>query len=240
MCGRFTLRTPLTVLAQQFLFDLGPHKLTDFAPRHNISPTQSVAVVRKSSNSASRELAMLHWGLIPSWAKDPKSAAKMINARSETAAEKPAFRTAFVRRRCLILADGFYEWEKDGKRKIPHLFALPHSQPFAFAGLWESWRGPDRSSAEPLESCTILTTAANEVCGPLHDRMPVIVDPADYEAWLSPTMTDPMRIAEIIESPQICSELTVRPVGDPSRLDREPVGSSPSKSETPLFDSPAN
>src|SRR5205823_9183454 len=117
MCGRFTLRTPLAVLAQQFLFDLGPHKPADFAPRYNVAPTQAVAAVRTSPESEQRELALLHWGLVPSWAKDLKSAAKMINARCETAAEKPAFRTAFSRRRCLILADGFYEWKKEGKRK---------------------------------------------------------------------------------------------------------------------------
>src|SRR5947208_1070992 len=121
MCGRFTLRTPLSVLAQQFLFDLAPHQPADFAPRHNIAPTQAVAAVRMSPQSANRELAMLHWGLVPGWAKHIKSAATMINARCETAAEKPAFRSAFARRRCLILADGFYEWKKEGKRKIPHL-----------------------------------------------------------------------------------------------------------------------
>src|SRR5438132_839359 len=112
MCGRFTLRTPLSVLAQQFLFEFGPHKPADFAPRYNVAPTQAVAVVRTSRESEQRELAMLHWGLVPSWAQDLKSAAKMINARCETASEKPAFRTAFSRRRCLILADGFYEWKK--------------------------------------------------------------------------------------------------------------------------------
>ncbi len=240
MCGRFTLRTPLTVLAEQFLFDLGPLKPADFAPRFNIAPTQAVAVVRNSLDSDRRELAMLHWGLIPSWAKDVKSAAKMINARCETAAEKPAFRTAFVRRRCLILADGFYEWKKDGKRKIPHLFELPGSQPFAFAGLWESWRGPGRSLPAALESCTILTTNANEICSELHERMPVIVEPADYPAWLSPEVTDSGRIAEIIRSTQVCENLTLRSVDDPAKLDRGGKATLPVPSETPLFDSLAN
>jgi len=236
MCGRFTLRTPLSVLAQQFLFDLGPHKPADFAPRHNIAPTQLVAVVRNFADFQKRELGMLHWGLVPSWSKDLKSAAKMINARCETAAEKPAFRSAFTRRRCLILADGFYEWKKDGKLKIAHLFELPGSQPFAFAGLWESWRGPNRSSPAPIESCTILTTAANEICSELHDRMPVIVDPTDYEAWLDPEVTDSNRICEIIHSAQTCEELTLHPVGDPAKLDRE-LKAATAKSNTPLFDS---
>jgi putative SOS response-associated peptidase YedK len=241
MCGRFTLRTPLSVLAQQFLFDLEPHQPTEFAPRHNIAPTQTVAVVRKSRNLAKREFAMLHWGLVPSWAKDLKSAAKMINARCETAAEKPAFRTAFSRRRCLILADGFYEWKKEGNRKIPHLFELPGSQPFAFAGLWESWRGLDRSSETPIETCTILTTAANAICSALHDRMPVIIEPADYETWLNPEITDAGPISRIIHSTDVCQELTLRPVGDPAKLDRElKEAAASTASETPLFDSLAN
>jgi putative SOS response-associated peptidase YedK len=240
MCGRFTLRTPLSVLAEQFLFDLGPHKPADFAPRYNIAPTQAVPVVPTSLNSDKRKLAMMHWGLVPIWAKDLKSAAKMINARCETAAEKPAFRTAFSRRRCLILADGFYEWKQDGPRKIPHLFELPGSQPFAFAGLWESWRGPDQSAQTALESCTILTTAANEVCSELHDRMPVIVEPADYETWLNPDVTDTSRISEIIHSAQTCQELTLHPVGDPAKLNRELKEPAAAKSDTPLFDSLAN
>jgi putative SOS response-associated peptidase YedK len=120
------------------------------------------------------------------------------------------------------------------------LFELPSSRPFAFAGLWESWRGPDRSSATPLESCTILTTAANEICSELHDRMPVIVDPADYEAWLNPELSDSSRIFEIIHSAQACQELTFHPVGDPAKLDREPKEAATVKSNTPLFDSLKN
>jgi putative SOS response-associated peptidase YedK len=189
---------------------------------------------------AKRQLAMLHWGLVPSWAKDSKSAAKMFNARCETAAEKPSFREAFSRRRCLILADGFYEWKKEGPHKVPHLFELPGSQPFAFAGLWESWRGPDRSSPTSLESCTILTTTANEICSELHERMPVIVEPSDYAPWLDPSLTDSSRIAEIIHSTDACQELTLHPVGDPAKLDRELKEAAAAKSDTPLFDSLAN
>jgi putative SOS response-associated peptidase YedK len=191
MCGRFTLRTPLQVLAAQFLFDLGPAATTAAEatlsrPRFNIAPTQEIAAVRLDT-SGQRELAALHWGLIPGWAKDAKRAAAMINARGETVAEKPAFRSAFSRRRCLILADGFFEWKKVGRAKQPFWFRLQSEQPFAFAGLWESWRGMAGASGPPLESCTIITTTANELCRELHERMPVILDPVDYDRWLAPT-----------------------------------------------------
>jgi len=221
------------------MFELAPHQVADFAPRYNIAPTQDVPVIRQSAASGKRELSVLHWGLIPACAKDVKSAARMINARCETAAEKPAFRTAFTRRRCLILADGFYEWKKEGKRKVPHLFELPGSQPFAFAGLWDSWHGPDRASPTPLQSCTILTTTANEVCSPLHDRMPVIVDPTDYDDWLNAHQADADRVTDVIQSAKTCAQLTVRPVADPSKLDcgdRDTWAGS----DTPLFDSLAN
>src|SRR6478752_3793860 len=205
MCGRFTLRTPLTVLSQQFLFELGGLPRDDWAtPRDNICPTQDVAVVRLAAVGGPRELAMLHWGLIPSWAKDKKIASSMINARCETVAEKPAFRTALARRRCLILADGFYEWKKEGKQKLPFLFQAKEGRPFAFAGLWERWRGcgPERKSPDdskpPLESCTIVTTEANELCRPIHERMPVILDPADYGLWLDPAVTDPQRLLPLL------------------------------------------
>src|SRR5215510_4147927 len=125
MCGRFTLRTPLTVLAQQFLFELGPlPEDIRVSPRYNVAPTQTITTVRQQKESGKRELALMHWGLIPSWAKDTKIASTMINARSETLAEKPAFRAAFARRRCLILADGFYEWKKEGKQRLPFYFQL--------------------------------------------------------------------------------------------------------------------
>jgi putative SOS response-associated peptidase YedK len=186
MCGRFTLRTPLTVLSQQFLFDLDaaigqlPQQ-----PRYNIAPTQAIAAVRAAPGGG-RALAALHWGLIPSWAKDCKIASSLINARGETVAEKPAFRSAFARRRCLILADGFFEWKKVGKRKQPYYYRLRDGRPFAFAGLWESWRGAAGAAGPPLESGTIITTTANELCRPLHDRMPVILEACDYDRWLNP------------------------------------------------------
>jgi putative SOS response-associated peptidase YedK len=223
VCGRFTLRTSLTVLSQQFLFELGDLPLGDLPlakwtlPQLNICPTQPVAAVRQPVDSKKREFSLLHWGLIPSWAKDRKIAASLINARSETVAEKPAFRTALARRRCLILADGFYEWKKDGKQKTPHCFELPERRPFAFAGLWERWRG-DGDNSPPVESCTIITTAANDVCSLLHERMPVILDPADYSVWLDPAITDLKRLLPLLNQLRgpcddlTCAEVTNRAI----------------------------
>jgi putative SOS response-associated peptidase YedK len=219
MCGRFTLRTPLTVLAQQFLFDLGdPPAATQVSPRYNIAPTQTIAAVRQPAASAKRELALFHWGLIPSWAKDAKIASSLINARSETLAEKPSFRTAFSRRRCLILADGFYEWKKGGKQKLPYYFQLAGEKPFAFAGLWERWRPPqpgdgekEEAESSPIESCTIVTTSANELCAPFHDRMPAILDPAHYDLWLDPALTDTSRLLPLLTSFP-ATQMQTRPV----------------------------
>lgn len=212
MCGRYTLRTPLTVLSQQFLFDLGELPAdVRVVPRYNIAPTQTVVAVRQQIAGSKRELALLQWGLIPSWAKDAKIASSLINARSETLVEKPAFRTALARRRCLILADGFYEWKKEGKQKLPFYFQLADERPFAFAGLWERWRGADKSAAEPLESCTIVTTTANELCSPFHDRMPVILEPPDFDLWLDPSVTDAQRLLPLL-APFPAAEMHSRPV----------------------------
>jgi putative SOS response-associated peptidase YedK len=180
MCGRFNLRKPMTVLAEQFLFDLGPLAGQAFRPRYNVAPTQSIPAVRLDLGGK-RELAMLHWGLIPSWAKDRKIAYSTINARGDTVATKPAFRSAYKKRRCLILADGYYEWQKEGKAKLPWLYEVDGGKPFAFAGLWESWQPP---GSDALESCTIITTDANELASQVHNRMPVILDAEDYDAWL--------------------------------------------------------
>jgi putative SOS response-associated peptidase YedK len=216
MCGRYTLRTPLSVLAEQFLFDLGPLPPDVLAkPRFNIAPTQEIAAVRKQSSSSQRELALFHWGLIPSWAKDMKLAASMINARSETIAEKPAFRSALSKRRCLILSDGFYEWKKEGKQKLPYYFQLANGRPFAFAGLWERWRGGPSVTADsanaPIESATIITTAANELCQPFHERMPVILHPNDYDLWLNPEVTDSRELLPLL-APLPAEEMQTRPV----------------------------
>lgn len=153
-------------------------------PRYNIAPTQLVpTVLRSPEQNDERQFQMLRWGLIPSWAKDLAMGARLINARAETAAEKPSFRAAFRHRRCLVVADGFYEWQRQEGKKQPFYFRLQDGQPFGFAGLWERWEAPD---GETIESCTILTTEANELLRPIHDRMPVILDPKDYDLWLDP------------------------------------------------------
>lgn len=179
MCGRYTLRTKLNLLLSQFAAELAPG--TEWEPRYNIPPTAGVPAIRLADGK--RQLALFKWGLIPSWAKDAKMAYSTINARSDTVATKPAFRAAFKKRRCLVLADGYVEWEKDGKAKLPWLYEVDGGHPFAFAGLWEFWGGPDGN--QPVESCTILTTEANELASEFHDRMPVILDAADYDGWLA-------------------------------------------------------
>ncbi len=181
MCGRFTLTDPNVDLAVQF----GLPQIPDMPPRYNIAPTQPVAAVRVAAADQAREMVMLHWGLIPFWAKDPKIGARLINARSETAAEKPSFRAAFQRRRCLVIADGFYEWQKQNGTKQPFFIHLRDSRPFAFAGLWERWQGPD---SDLVESCTLLTTEPNDLLRLVHNRMPVILHPDDYTLWLDPTV----------------------------------------------------
>jgi putative SOS response-associated peptidase YedK len=177
MCGRFALHTSADKLAE--LFQLPEEPV--LVPRYNIAPTQPVGIVRMDAQRTSREWALAQWGLTPSWAKDPSLGARMINARAETVEEKPAFRAAFKRRRCLLPADGFYEWQKTGKGKQPYYISLTDGVPFAIAGLWEYWEGADGSA---LESCALLTTDANELMAPLHNRMPVIIAPEDYEDWL--------------------------------------------------------
>ena len=177
MCGRFTLRTPANQLA--LLFGLSETPL--LAPRYNIAPTQPVAIVRVHPQTHAREWAHARWGLIPSWSKDPSIGARMINARSETVAEKPSFRAAYKRRRCLVPADGFYEWQKLDGRKQPQYITMQDQGPFAIAGLWEIWHSPE---GDILETCTLLTTAPNELLETIHNRMPVIVHPDDFDMWL--------------------------------------------------------
>jgi putative SOS response-associated peptidase YedK len=176
MCGRYTLTTPPSVVAEHFQVP----ELPNFPPRYNIAPTQQALVVR--AGQGRRELVLLRWGLIPSWAKDPAIGARMINARAEGIAEKPSFRRAWKEKRCLVPADGFYEWQKDGKRKQPYYIRRRDGAPFAFAGLWERWQGGE----EILDTFTIITTAPNEVIAPIHNRMPVIVPEAAYDRWLDP------------------------------------------------------
>jgi putative SOS response-associated peptidase YedK len=180
MCGRFSLSQSGDAIATAFQLSEVP----DLVPRYNIAPTQPAPVLLLNAEGH-RQFKLLYWGLIPSWAKDPKLGARMINARSETVAEKPAFRTAFKRRRCLVLADGFYEWQRRDKVKQPFYFQVGQGrQPFAFAGLWEHWQS---SEGDTIDSCTILTTEPNELLRSIHDRMPVILEPQDYDRWLDPT-----------------------------------------------------
>ena len=204
MCGRYTMSIPAETLARHFGLDAVP----DVAPRFNIAPTQAAAVVRLSTAREVPVLDFLRWGLVPAWAKDASGAGRLINARAETAADKPSFRSAFRHRRCLVPADGFYEWRTEGGAKQPYRITRPDGAPIAFAGLWERWGKGD----EPLETFTILTTAANAVLQPLHDRMPVIVDPIDFALWLDPTATDPALVERLLVAPPD-DALTYYPVG---------------------------
>lgn len=179
MCGRFTLTVSGRVLAD--LFDVP--EVVELEPRYNIAPTQQVPIVR-ATDDGSRALVQVRWGLVPFWTKDPSIGARMINARGETVTSKPAFRSAVKNRRCLIAADGFYEWKKTGAGKQPYLIRFADRRAFAFAGLWERWRKSE--DAEPLDSCTIITTTPNELVRDLHDRMPVILTPSSYDDWLKP------------------------------------------------------
>ncbi len=192
MCGRYTLRTELKRLAE--LYGFQPISLP-WTPRYNIAPTQLVAAVRLSADASTRELDMLRWGLVPSWAKEIPKGRPMINARADTVAEKPTFRAAFKRRRCLILADGFYEWHQDGETKEPYYIRMRDERPFAFAGLWEHWdKGP-----QPLESATIITTGPNELMAKFHHRMPVILDPELANVWLNPEIEDPEELLPLLK-----------------------------------------
>ena len=177
MCGRFAFYSPAEATAALF----GASGSVDLQPRYNIAPTQMVAAVRDDAND--RELVALRWGLVPFWAKDPSIGNRMINARAETVAEKPAFRAAYRRRRCLVLADGFYEWHTEGGVKIPYFISLASDEPFAFAGLWEHWQSKD--GEESLQTSTIITTQANQFLTSLHHRMPVILDAEHADRWLA-------------------------------------------------------
>ena len=192
MCGRYSLKADIAQLAMRFEFAVDD---VEHEPAYNIAPTQQVLTVTSQS---ARRAQRMRWGLIPFWAKDKKMGYRMINARGETVAEKPSFRTALRKRRCLILADGFYEWQKlGGKQKRPMRITLTSGEPFAFAGLWETWQDPE---GEAVKSCTIITTSANDALRPIHDRMPVIL-PQEAEAfWLDKTVEDPLALASVIAS----------------------------------------
>jgi len=242
MCGRFTLRTPLKDVVE--LFDLA---LTDSAlpldfsesallPRYNIAPSQQVACVRFDADRQQRTLDWLKWGLIPRWADDPSIGNRMINARGETVATKPAFREAFRRRRCLLPADAFYEWKRHSGGKQPYLIQLEDKRPFAFAGLWEHWRHGELA----IDSCTIITTEANSLVSRLHDRMPVILNPESYKAWLDPQFEDREALERLLTA-YPADRMTIEPV---SRAVNSPHNDSPAcvesasaeKTQGSLFD----
>ncbi len=208
MCGRFTL-TELDpdLVAQTFRLDNVP----DLSPRYNIAPTQPVATVIQDAESSQRRLVMMRWGLIPHWADDPGIGNRMINARGETVHEKPSFRAALKRRRCLVVADGFYEWQaQDDGPKVPMYITFKDRRPFGLAGLYEHWTEPD--SGETITSCTIITTRPNALVAPLHNRMPVILPAADYATWLDPARTDNAAVMPLLRPYPAVDELDAYPV----------------------------
>ena len=204
MCGRFSLGG--TVRVGQ-LFDLVNWPETP--PRYNIAPGQDVPAVIRNRETAARESRPFRWGLVPFWAQDPTIGNRLINARAETVAAKPAFRRPLRERRCLILADGFYEWEQRGRRKQPWYIRMRDSRPFAFAGLWDRWQP---ASGEPIETCAIVTTEPNDVVGRVHGRMPAILSPAAYGLWLDPTCQDVEGLQAVLR-PFPAEEMVAFPVG---------------------------
>jgi putative SOS response-associated peptidase YedK len=216
MCGRFALATEKHIL--EMLYQLEIRSDFDLMPRYNIAPSQKIPACRLSLQHGKRELVNLKWGLVPFWAEDDKIGSRMINARSETAAEKPSFREAFKKRRLLIPVSGFYEWKKEAEAKQPYYICRKDGKPFSLAGLWELWN----KGGTPLESCTILTTEPNELLAPLHNRMPVIISPETYGHWLDPD-TDSTTIQEML-APYPSEELTAYPV---STLLNNPANDSP-------------
>jgi len=202
MCGRFVLITDLSVIARDF--DI-PNVSVSFSPSREVCPGLRIpAVIRRGDENA---LVLYQWGLIPAWCNDPSIGARLFNARAETIAERPSFKNAFVSRRCLIPADGFFEWKKEGNRKIPYYFFLKSGRPMGFAGLYETWIAPDR---KPVHSCTIITTAPNAVVEPIHDRMPAIVPEDAQPLWLNPQIKDPSKLLNILK-PHPAKEMECQP-----------------------------
>ncbi len=221
MCGRFTqTQSPETIAAA---FQL--NTLPQWKPRYNIAPTQLVAVVLRTANSTERQFQQLRWGLIPSWAKDKAIGSRLINARAETVSEKPSFRAAFKKRRCLILADGFYEWQRQENGKQPFYFQLQSGEPFAFAGLWECWQDQQGNAIAPQKhlTCTILTITANALMQSYHHRMPVILNPTDYDCWLDPTLQTPAQLQPLLQ-PYPSDTMTAYPV---SKMVNKPSNERP-------------
>lgn len=202
MCGRFTLRTPTETIADLF----AGLSVPEITPNYNIAPTQTVAAIRNDSQG--KEFALLRWGLLPSWASDKKMGARMINARCETVREKPAFRAAFKRRRCLVLADGFYEWLKTSDGKQPMYITMKDDHLFAMAGLWEVNK---KIEDQKIETCTVITTSANPLVASIHDRMPVILPENRYDIWLDTSFEDQDALQDLLE-PFDADQMIARPV----------------------------
>lgn len=218
MCGRYRLTAKERYIAEHF--DLNGDEDVQWAARYNIAPTRDVAIVRQDTRERRRHFSLMRWGLVPYWAKDASFGSRAINAMAETAAEKPAFRDPLRKQRCLIPADGFYEWKKlSSREKQPYNIGLKNDDLFAFAGLWDRWRSPSGW----LETCTILTTSANSLTRNVHDRMPVILQPQDYDLWLDPGITAPARLQHLL-----------RPL-DAALMRKYPVSL---KVGNPQFDSP--
>jgi putative SOS response-associated peptidase YedK len=213
MCGRYTL-VEVDGLQRRFEIEGAPPEIP---ARYNVAPTQTMPVVTRHSPN---QLELMRWGLIPSWAKDPTIGSRMINARAETVAEKPAFKRALERRRCLIPATGFYEWKQTEHGKVPHYIHLTDEPLFAFAGLYENWRAPDETW---IRSYTIITTTANDLMAPLHNRMPVILDREDENLWLDPDATETERLLPLLR-PYPARRMEAYPV---SRAVNSPTNESP-------------
>ncbi len=224
MCGRFTLIHPIENIATTFRATVPPTLQT--GPHYNIAPTQNILTVLNESdpseNKTNRQLELLRWGLIPSWAKEESVGSRMINARAETLAEKPSFKRLLHNRRCLIVADGFYEWmqEPGSKSKTPMYITLKDSELFAFAGLWDSWKRPD---GEILRTCTIITTEPNELMTSIHNRMPAILSPQNWEAWLNSEKSDEAQLLNLL-GPYPTEQMQARPV---SRQVNDPKHDTP-------------
>jgi putative SOS response-associated peptidase YedK len=218
MCGRFFRKSPREELAAAFQAELG---FSSAEPGYNIAPGTPIVTVRFNPKTHARTLDDLHWGLIPFFAKDRKIGWKTINARAETIDTAPLYRKAFERRRCLIVADGFFEWKALGKRRYPYAIALENGAPFALAGVWENWQDPE--TGEWVRSCSIVTTEANSLVGRIHDRMPVILDPADYPRWLGEESAAPAELKELLQP--FGGELVMWPVSP--RMNRQEASTGP-------------
>lgn len=208
MCGRYSLYADYRVLLERFDIDEASFSEEDYSESFNVAPSQQVVAV--VSDGKKNRLGFLKWGLVPPWAKDEKIGYKMINARAETAAEKPSFRNAFKKKRCLVVADSFYEWKRTDDGKTPMRIKLKSGEPFAFAALWESWKSPE---GKTVNTCSILTTRANELMGTIHDRMPVILTKEAEKIWLDPKVQDAEELGSLLQ-PFDSNELEAYEVSD--------------------------